>query len=160
EPRSVGINLALPVSRMLFGSVSGVRGQVLLTVSYSRLNPRHRLSAWVRLLALTAAHPEQPFEAVTIGKARYSARDADVALARIEPLGADAVTRQNRALSQLAALVELRDRGLREPLPIPSRTAAAYAQAVAVGADSEAAAGDEWTSRFNFEGEDVDPDHQ
>jgi exodeoxyribonuclease V gamma subunit len=160
EPRAVGINVALPDGRMLIGSVSGVRGRVLLTVSYARLNPRHRLGAWVRLLALSAVDPDQPFEAVTVGRARYGAREADVTVARIGPLGADAETRRDRALAELGALVDLRDRGLREPLPIPSLTAAAYAQAVAVGEDGDAAAGPEWTSRFGFDGEDVDPDHQ
>jgi exodeoxyribonuclease V gamma subunit len=148
---------------MLTGSVSGVRGHVLLTVSYARLNPRHRLAAWVRLVALSAVHPDTPFEAVTIGRARYGAPDADVTVARIAPLGADAASRRDRALRQLAALVDLRDRGLREALPIPPLTAAAYAQAAAAGADpegAETAAAEEWTSRFKYDGEDVDPDHQ
>jgi exodeoxyribonuclease V gamma subunit len=37
--------------------VPGVVGDVLRTVIYSRVGPKHRLAAWVRLLALTAAHP-------------------------------------------------------------------------------------------------------
>jgi exodeoxyribonuclease V gamma subunit len=158
-PRSVEINVALSGERRLTGSVSGVRRHVLLTVSYARLSPRHRLAAWVRLLALSAAHPDTPFEAVTVGKARYGT-DADVTIARIAPLGPDAETRKQRAFTQLEALVDLRDRGMREALPIVSLTSAAYAQAAAAGADPEAAAGKAWTSGFNFDGEDVDPDHQ
>jgi exodeoxyribonuclease V gamma subunit len=158
QPRSVGINARLGDGTILTGSVSGVRGNVLLGASYSRLNPRHRIAAWVRLLALTAADPSQPFEAVTVGKAPYDSR-ADLAVARIAPLGPDAATREERALGALGRLVELRDRGLRDVLPVPPATAAAYARASAEGADAEAAAGKAWTSGFRFEGEDVDPDH-
>ena len=159
QPRSVGVNVALADGRMLIGSVSGIRVPVLLTVSYARLNPRHRLAAWVRLLALSAADPEQPYEAVTVGRARYGV-DADITVARIAPLGPDPGARRQRALTQLEKLIDLHDRGLREPLPIPPLTAAAYAQAAAAGADAEAAADREWTSGFKFDGEDVDPDHR
>ena len=158
-PRSVGINATLPDGRTLTGSVSGIRGHVLLSASYARLNPRHRLAAWVRLLALSAAHPDDPFEAVTVGKARRGS-DGDVTVARIGPLGPDAPTRARRALTELAALVELRERGMREALPIAPLTSAAYAHAAAVGGDPEAAAENAWTSKFNFPAEDVDPDHQ
>jgi exodeoxyribonuclease V gamma subunit len=103
-----------------------VSGQLLRTVTYSRVNPRQRLAAWVRLLALTAADPERRYEAVTIGRARSEARNrASVTVARIGPLDPAA------ALAQLVALVDLYDRGMREPLPIASETSAAYAAAVA-----------------------------
>ena len=158
EPRSVGINVRLGDETSLTGSVSGVRGNVLLGASYSRLNPRHRIAAWVRLLALTAADPDQPFEAVTVGKAPYDS-DGNLAVARIAPLGPDAATRSQRALGALGRLVELRDRGLRDVLPIPSATAAAYARAASTGTDPEAAAGSAWTTRFKVPGEDEDADH-
>jgi exodeoxyribonuclease V gamma subunit len=158
EPRSVGINALLGDGTILTGSVSGVRGNVVLGASYSRINPRHRIAAWVRLLALTAADPNQPFEAVTVGKAPYGS-DANLAVARIAPLGPDAATRSERALGALGRLVDLRDRGLRDVLPIPPSTAAAYARAATEGSDAEAAAGKAWTSGFKFDGEDVDPDH-
>jgi exodeoxyribonuclease V gamma subunit len=158
EPRSVGINARLGDRTILTGSVSGVRGNVLLGASYSRLNPRHRIAAWVRLLALTAANPNQPFEAVTVGKTPYDS-DANLAVARIAPLGPDATTRSQRALGALGRLVELRERGLRDVLPIPSATAAAYARAATEGTDAEAAAGKAWASGFRFAGEDVDADH-
>jgi exodeoxyribonuclease V gamma subunit len=110
------------------------------------------------MLALTAADPSQPFEAVTVGKTPYGSH-ANLAIARIAPLGPDAATREERARGALVRLVELRDRGMRDVLPVPPSTAAAYARAAAEGADVDAAAGKAWTSGFKFEGEDVDPDH-
>lgn len=158
EPRSIAVNVSLDGAGTLTGSVSGVRGTVLLTASYSRVNPRHRMAAWVRLLALTAADPEQPWEAVTVGKAPYGT-EADLRIARIAPLTDDPQGRRARALAELERLVELRHRGLREVLPIPPATAAAYAEAATYGRDPVAAAGKAWTSGFKFDGEDVDPDH-
>jgi exodeoxyribonuclease V gamma subunit len=158
EPRSVGLNTTLGDGTIITGSVSGVRGHVLLSASYSRINPRHRIAAWVRLLALTAAVPSKPFEAVTVGKAPYGS-DANLTVARIAPLGPDAPRRSERALAALARLLDLRDRGLRDVLPLPPLTAAAYARAALDGADAEAAAAKAWKSGFKFEGEDVDPDH-
>jgi exodeoxyribonuclease V gamma subunit len=158
EPRSIGINVALEDGTILTGSVSGVRGNVLLSVSFSRLNARHRMNAWVRLLALTAAHPDQPFEAATIGKAPYGS-DHTVAIARIAPLGADPEQRRARAIAELGTLVDLRARGLRDVLPLPSLTAGAYAAAAACGADASATAREAWTSKYKRDGEDADTDH-
>ena len=70
EPASVDVKVALDDGRTLSGTVPGVYGDVLRTVTYSRVNARHRLAAYVRWLALTAAHPERPFAAATIGQAR------------------------------------------------------------------------------------------
>jgi exodeoxyribonuclease V gamma subunit len=160
DARSVGVNLALPGDRRLTGSVSGIRDCVLLSVQFSRLNPRHRLAAWIRLLALTAHDPEQPFEAVTIGRAPYNSY-AEVAVSRIPPLDDDPDARRKRAQGELAALIELRDRGLREPLPIAPATSAAYAAAARTGdaASAAAAAEREWQSGFNRPREDAEPEH-
>jgi exodeoxyribonuclease V gamma subunit len=158
DARSVGINLSLPGGRRLTGSVSGIRGNVLLSVQFSRLNARHRMAAWIRLLALTAHDPEQPYEAVTIGRAPHGSY-AQVATARIAPLDGDPARRRERALTELAALVELRDRGLREPLPITPNSSAAYAAAVASSEDPVAAAEREWASTFKFPREDAEPEH-
>ena len=46
-----------PAARRLSGTVASVGGGVLRAVAFSRVGPRHRLAAWVRLLALSAAQP-------------------------------------------------------------------------------------------------------
>jgi exodeoxyribonuclease V gamma subunit len=103
---------------------------------------RQRLAAWVRLLALTAADPSRPWSAVTVGRAL----DGDgVRVARIRPLGPDAE-------AHLATLIDLFDRGMREPPPLYCRTSAVY---VAAGA---AAARAEWESG-HLTKEDAEPEH-
>jgi exodeoxyribonuclease V gamma subunit len=110
----------------------------------------------VRLLALTASHPRRPFEALTIGRAQRDAPEhASVTVARIARLEGAA------AREQLAAIVELRDRGLREALPIATLASAAYAKAAARGkGDPVEAARKQWESRFRFDAEDAQPEHQ
>jgi exodeoxyribonuclease V gamma subunit len=121
------------------------------TVTYSRVSARHRLAAYVRWLALSAAHPGRRFEAVTIGRAPRDA-DATVTVARI-PAGA------GEPPGQLQVLVDLYDRGMREPLPIACLAAAAYAQAVP-GPQAHAAARRAWESSWTIDNEDKDLEHQ
>jgi len=131
----------------------------VVAVGYSRLGPRQRLEAWVRLLALTRAWPERPVEAVTIGRLRTGGpRGLTVSVARLR-LPGDAAERWATAGRHLEALLDLHDRGLREPLPLYAATSAAYAAAVRAGADPEAAAGAAWTSR-SYDKEDRDPEHR
>ncbi|MEA2230164.1 MAG: exodeoxyribonuclease gamma subunit [Solirubrobacteraceae bacterium] len=158
---SVDVKVALGAGRSLTGTVPGVCGDVLRTVTYSRVSARHRLATWVRLLALTAAHPERPFEAVTLGRARSGAPEtARVTIARIRLLGGDPATRRDEALGQLATLVDLWDRGMREPLPIACLTSAAYAAAAAYGQDAETAGRRAWESGWSFPKEDAELEHQ
>jgi exodeoxyribonuclease V gamma subunit len=149
---SLDVKVALPDGRTLRGTVPGVAGDALLTVTYSRVNPRHRIAAWVRLLALTAAHPGRRFEAVTIGRPP-SKVDASVAIARIAPID------PGEALDHLAVLLDLYDRGMREPPPLACMTSAAYAAAARAGGDPVKAACGEWQSD-PFPKEDVDPEHR
>jgi exodeoxyribonuclease V gamma subunit len=132
--------------RLLTGTVPGVVGDVLRTVTYSRTSPRDRLTAWVRLLALTAAYPDRNFEAVTVARAAHGS-DARVAVARIAPLDA------GLALDHLAELLELYDLGMREPAPLACRTSAAYAEGGAVAARKA------WESSFDFDREDREAEH-
>ena len=130
QPASVDVKVALPDGRTLSGTVPGVYGDVLRTVTYSRVNARHRLQAYVRWLALTAAHPDRAFAAVTVGQARRGASDsATITIARIPPLADHPAVRAERAREPLATLIDLYDRGMREPLPLACMTSAAYAAA-------------------------------
>jgi exodeoxyribonuclease V gamma subunit len=158
-PRSLDVNLRLPDGRLLAGTVPGVCGQTIRAVSYSRVKPRDRLAAWARLAAITAARPEQAFDSAVIGRARSEARSAKVTVAEIPPLGADAGTRCAMALEHLAVLVDLYDRGMREPLPLACEASAAYAWAGAAGEDAEAAGRNAWETVFGWDKEDRQPEH-
>jgi exodeoxyribonuclease V gamma subunit len=140
ESASLDVRVALPDGRVLTGTVAGVVDDVLRTVTYSRVSPRHRIAAWVRLLALQAGHPARTFEAVTVGRGPDGVTVASAG-------GLDAAL----ALDHLAGVVDLYDRGMREPAPLYCLTSAAYA----AGADARAV----WESA-RFPGEDAEPDHE
>lgn len=122
---SVDVTVPLPDGRVVTGTVNGLRGDVLVRTVFSRLAPKHRLRAWVQLLALTAAFPDRTFTAATIGRG--------VGLrSRVAMLAAPA---PDAALAMLAGLVDLRDRALCAPLPLPLGTSYAYAHHRVGGGD-------------------------
>ena len=143
---SLDVKIALPGGRALSGTVPGIDGTTLRTATYARVNARQRMAAWVRLLALTVAHPGRGFDAVTVGRGRGDR----VAVARIPPVDPAA------ARAHLATLLDLYDRGMREPLPLYCRTSAAVA---AAGSGGLAAGREAWESTFNFDREDREPEH-
>ncbi len=153
---SVDVRVALEDGRSLGGTVPAVSGDMLRTVTYSRVAPKHRMASWVRLLALTAADPQRAYQAATVGRAGFS----NVTIARIRPLGSTPDQRKATALEHLQTLIDLHDRGMREPLPLYCATSAAYADAASNGDDAAAAAGGAWTSEFNFDREDKELEHQ
>ena len=147
-PESLEVDVDLPGLPSVVGTVAGVRGSVIPVVTYRRMQPALRLSAWLRLLVLSATYPEVAFETQTIGRASKGSRRA-VSVAAIGTLGDDPQVRRDRARAHLAGLVELFQRGMCEPLPIFCKTSAAYAQERALGRDpGEAAQGarKEWES--------------
>jgi exodeoxyribonuclease V gamma subunit len=92
--------------------VSGVIGDSIVHVSYSKLASKHRLRAWLELLALTVTDPSRGWQAVTIGRGGCS---------QIRAVGA---TWAGRVLGDL---IDLRATGLREPIPFSPKTSAEYA---------------------------------
>jgi exodeoxyribonuclease V gamma subunit len=155
--RSVDVDVDLGGGRRLSGTVSGIFGPKLVDVSYSRLKPRQRLTSWINLLGLSAARPDESYTAHAVGKDRAG------------PKRALAGPLDHRAVDWLRELVELRDLGLRAPLPIPIATAAAWAEGHVrelMGDDvsPEHLARRAWVTdphnQFGIEGEDADAYHR
>lgn len=159
ESGSLDVNLRLLDGRTLAGTVPGVYEDTISRVSYSRLKPRERMAAWVRLLALSAARPEREFRSVVIGRTPSPTKYAKMTVATIASLPGDAEGRRAGAERHLVRLVDLYDRGTREPLPLASDASAAYAQAAAGGEDAPAAAQAVWETTFKIEKEDREPEH-
>ncbi len=150
-PRAVDVALDLGGGRRLVGTVPEVYGDRLVSVTYSRLGPKHRLAAWVRLLALAASDDDRSWTAHTIGRPHSRSRD-DTAVSLLGPL-------DHTAVEHLRDLVALRDRGLRAPLPLPLKASFGYARARrthADGPDALVKAGYDWKDG-RFPGEQSDP---
>ena len=139
----------------LVGTVTGISGDATCAVSYSSVGPKHRLTAWLRVLALSAAHPDTPWRALTVGKYKTGGR-----LVEITALGGPSTARQASATTLLADLVALRAQGLCEPLPLPCKTAASWADARRHGREPERSAARDWESGHRFDGEAADRSHR
>ncbi|MEU1981640.1 exodeoxyribonuclease V subunit gamma [Nocardia sp. NPDC019395] len=118
-PRDIDIAVDLGGGRRLTGTVAEVRGDLLVRATYSRVAPKHRLAAWVSVLAL-AVTEDRSWRAAVTGRGRFP---TPAWRSELTAPGAD------EANSILRTLVALRDAGLNEPLPIPTATTAAYAAA-------------------------------
>ena len=154
QPRTVPVEAVLGDGRRLLGSVSGVHGNRLLRVGYSRLGPQHRLRTWVELVAVSAAHPDASWTGHAIGRGKVAPVESV-----LRPPGADAP-------ALLEALVDLYDRGMAEPVPMPLRTASAWAcargqdHADPTDADRDRAARRAWEpDDFAFTTESEEPAH-
>ena len=85
------------------------------------------MRAWIDLLALTVAHPQEAWTAHLV------ARQRDGAVHRVwGPLPPELAARL------LADLLDVRDRGLCEPVPLPPKSSLAYAEAASRRRDAEA----------------------
>jgi len=150
SPEALDVRVELPgrplpgqpaAARLLSGTVGELYGASLVRVVFSRLGPKHRLRAWVHVLALAAAWPEQQWQAITIGRGKGKRTKTSVLTA---PAPEEAARR-------LADLVDLRDRGLCEPLPIAAGASHGYATRREQGeGEGEAlqAARSDWGGRF------------
>ncbi|MDO7868341.1 exodeoxyribonuclease V subunit gamma [Nocardioides jiangxiensis] len=159
EPRAVDIDVALQVQGRdvrLTGTVADVFGPDLVTVTYSSLGAKQRFGAWLDLLALSVAHPDHMWRSHALGKHRSGAQRALAG-----PL-------DDHAEEWLRDVVDVWLRGQAEPLPLPPKTALAYAEESARlrrGADArpDEAAARKWvTDPYNdlgIPGEDADAWH-
>src|SRR5579875_1699697 len=154
SPRTVPLRVPLDDGRLLTGTVGGLRAGTLVHCSYSRLGPKHRLAAWARLLALSAALPGQELAAVAIGRGpgRVGGRGL-VATSTIGPLA------PAEAREALRVLVDLYDRGRCEPLPLYCATSERWATTSLRGDDPFEDARACWETHYDHPGEDQDEAH-
>ncbi len=154
EPDALDVSVELGDGTWLSGSAGGVRADTLVSVVYSSLGPKHRLSAWVTLLAVSASHPGTAWRAVTMG--RGTGRDKDAcATSTLGPVAGE------QALNLLQQLVTIYRAGLDRPLPLPLKAAEAYAAQRARGrrpSSARVAAATMWDDG-RFDGECSDPEH-
>jgi len=91
----------------------GVRGDVVLDLLAGRVQPRHQIAAWVRILSLQVAYPDTIFRAVLVsGK-------GTVMLTAPSP---------DEAGRHLTVLRQVFQKGLLSPLPLPSAPSATAAR--------------------------------
>ncbi len=143
SPRVVDVRADLPSGAVVTGTVGGVHGDVLVRTVYSRLGAKHRLRAWVQLLALVASEPGRPWQAVTIGRPQGTRPGAAASGLRTPD--------PTWAAQRLDDLVRLRERALRGPLPMPVDAAHAYASSRHAGNEEVQALEDArrlWRSGF------------
>lgn len=148
----VDVQADLPSTQVtLTGSVAGIRSgpKGRPTVSralFSKLGPKHRLRAWVQVLALAATHQDRPWQAVTVGRGPGRSPAATSLLTAPDPVLAARV---------LDDLVRLRSHAQREPLPLPPAASTAYARSRTAGETAEqalSAAQRQW--EYTYERED------
>ena len=113
ESRDVTVELG--GGRRLSGTVPGVHEGVVVRTIFSRVAPKHRVAAWVALLALSASESGDR-SAVVLGRGKYGGR-----LARSD------IKSPPDPAATLRDLVAMRDAGLRAPLPLPTTAACEYA---------------------------------
>ena len=150
DPEAYDVDVALADAARLTGTVTGVRNDVILSLTYSTLAAKHRLRAWVELVALTAARPDRAWRSVAVGR---GGRGPERRL-----FGPLPVEEANAALAELIALYRA---GLRSPLPLPCKSAAQYALRRRHGNGVSAARIDAqrtWVSD-RFPGEQADAEH-
>ncbi len=148
EPKAHDVDITLRGGRRLTGTLTPVYGDRLVAVGYSRLDGKHLLESWVRLLALAAGHPDHNWTALTIGRGSRGSQAAQRLLGPAEP----------DPLGLLDDLVDLYDEGRRAPLQLPIKTSFAWATAAHAGQPPMEAAAKKWRSG-NFPGEDADAAH-
>lgn len=158
-PREViDVDIALPSGRRITGTVSGLVGDKVITATYSNAGAKQRLRSWIISLALVAQG--EPYASHVVGRHRSyrKSRRAHYIHGGHAP---------ERALELLDQLVDVRDRGLCGPIPLPPQTSHTWAERyLSDGRSDERAAtwqarsGWETDPNFGFPKEQHDPSHQ
>ena len=117
DPEALDVAVDLPGGGRLAGTVPGVHGDRLVRVVYSNLGAKHRLRAWVHLLALAAAREGHDWSAATVGRSR-----------RGPTMSCLAAPSAGEAQERLAELVAVYRAGLCSPLPLSPKTSCVYAE--------------------------------
>jgi exodeoxyribonuclease V gamma subunit len=147
EPHAHDVDIDVGSGRRVTGTVPGVYGDRMVAVNYSKLDGRHLLASWIRLVALTAQYPGRQWTAVCIGRPKNPGRPKERLLGPPEA-----------AVDLMRDLVSMYDAGRREPIPLPLKTSYAWAETDHNrGAPMREAAWRWKTGRFP--GEDQEPAH-
>jgi len=147
DPTQADVSVTLPSGITVAGTVANIHGDCIVRVVYSRLSPKHRLRAWVHLLALSAHAADSSWRAATVGR-NPDRRGGDV-------LGSflGGVSPQD-AVAHLDTLVQIYRTGLTFPLPLPPETSCRYAEKRAGGKSVHTAvryAGYAWRSKSGLD---------
>ncbi len=159
DSQTVDVSVDLPSGVTLAGSIPRVQDQGVTRVEYSRLSAKHRIRAWVQLLALTAFRPGPPWKSAVLGRGE-NATSPPVMWSLLGP-----VTPED-AVRLLDELVTIHRLGMTRPLPAPPKTSCAYATCRGRGmapANALEVAGRSWMSKSNsgdLWGEHDDGDHR
>jgi exodeoxyribonuclease V gamma subunit len=143
DPTQVDVSVTLPSGITVAGTVPSIHGNCIVRVVYSRLSPKHRLRAWVYLLALSAHATDSAWRAATVGR-NPDRRGGEVLasfLGGVSP---------HDARTHLDTLVGIYRTGLTFPLPLPPETSCRYAEKRAGGKSVHTAvryAGYAWRSK-------------
>jgi exodeoxyribonuclease V gamma subunit len=147
EPGAYDVDIDVGAGRRVTGTVPRVYGDRLVAVTYSKLDGRHLLESWIRLLALAAHYSGREWDAVCIGRPKRAGPPRERLLATPEG-----------ALEVLRDLVAIFDAGRREPIPLPLKTSYAWAEARHSRGWPERDAGYKWNTG-NYPGENEQEEH-
>ncbi|MGN5239063.1 exodeoxyribonuclease V subunit gamma [Rhodococcus sp. SJ-3] len=140
RPTTIDVMVDLGSGRRLTGTIGGVHGNVIGRSIFSKLSAKHRITAWIQLLAVAASGHDERWQAVTTGRGRGRM-----------PAWRSTMIAPGNAHELLLQLVDLRDRGLGAVLPLTTGAAAAYAEQRARGGSVDMAlesAGNEFGGKF------------
>jgi exodeoxyribonuclease V gamma subunit len=147
DPTAYDVDIAVGATRRVTGTIPRVYGERLVWVTYSKLDGRHLLESWIRLVALAAAHPGRDWTAVCIGRPKKPGTPKERLLGAPEA-----------PVEVLADLVAMYDAGRRAPIPLPLKTSYAWAETEHHRGSPMREAGWKWKTG-KYPGEDQEPAH-